>query len=96
MRSAQRAPVPAARRWITISSALNHLRRLPNRSRESKAYAIQAGRELRILVNNEQVTDEEAKEIAKGIAGRIEAELRYPGRIKVTIIRETRVTEYAR
>ncbi|MDI9455654.1 MAG: ribonuclease Y [Spirochaetota bacterium] len=61
-----------------------------------KAYAIQAGRELRILVNNEQVTDEEAKEIAKGIAGRIEAELRYPGRIKVTIIRETRVTEYAR
>ncbi|NLK13263.1 MAG: ribonuclease Y [Spirochaetales bacterium] len=61
-----------------------------------KAYAIQAGRELRILVNNEQVTDEGAKEIAKGIAGRIEAELRYPGRIKVTIIRETRVTEYAR
>jgi ribonuclease Y len=61
-----------------------------------KAYAIQAGRELRILVNNEQVSDEGAKEIAKGIAGRIEAELRYPGRIKVTIIRETRVTEYAR
>ena len=47
-------------------------------------------------MNNEQVTDEGAKEIAKGIAGRIEAELRYPGRIKVTIIRETRVTEYAR
>jgi len=61
-----------------------------------KAYAIQAGRELRILVNNEQVSDEGAKEIAKGIAGRIEAELRYPGRIKVTIIRETWVTEYAR
>ena len=61
-----------------------------------KAYAIQAGRELRILVNNEQVSDEGAAEIAKGIAGRIEAELRYPGRIKVTIIRETRVTEYAR
>ncbi|MCK9286923.1 MAG: ribonuclease Y [Sphaerochaetaceae bacterium] len=61
-----------------------------------KAYAIQAGRELRILVNNDSVTDDGAKEIAKGIAGRIEAELRYPGRIKVTIIREMRVVEYAR
>ncbi len=61
-----------------------------------KAYAIQAGRELRILVNNDTVTDDGAKEIAKGIAGRIEAELRYPGRIKVTIIREMRVVEYAR
>ena len=61
-----------------------------------KAYAIQAGRELRILVNNENVNDEGAKDIAKGIASRIEAELRYPGRIKVTIIRETRIVEYAR
>ncbi len=61
-----------------------------------KAFAIQAGRELRILVNNEQVSDEDAKEIAKGVAQRIEAELRYPGRIKVTIIREMRVVEYAR
>jgi ribonuclease Y len=61
-----------------------------------KAYAIQAGRELRILVNNDSVSDEGAKEIAKDIAGRIEAELRYPGRIKVTIIREMRVVEYAR
>ncbi|HZJ88139.1 MAG TPA: ribonuclease Y [Sphaerochaeta sp.] len=61
-----------------------------------KAFAIQAGRELRILVNNERVSDDDAKEIAKGIAQRIEAELRYPGRIKVTIIREMRVVEYAR
>jgi ribonuclease Y len=61
-----------------------------------KAFAIQAGRELRILVNNDQVSDDGAKEIAKGIAKRIEAELRYPGRIKVTIIREMRVVEYAR
>lgn len=61
-----------------------------------KAYAIQAGRELRILVNNDTVSDEGAKDIAKGIASRIEAELRYPGRIKVTIIREMRVVEYAR
>ena len=61
-----------------------------------KAFAIQAGRELRIMVNADTVTDDGAKEIAKGIASRIEAELRYPGRIKVTIIREMRAVEYAR
>ena len=61
-----------------------------------KAYAIQAGRELRILVNNELLNDESSKDLAKQIAKKIENDLRYPGRIKVTIIRETRVTEYAR
>ncbi len=61
-----------------------------------KAFAVQAGRELRILVNASQVTDDMARETAKGIASRIEAELRYPGRIKVTIIREMRAVEYAR
>ena len=60
------------------------------------AFAIQAGRELRILVNSDTVSDDGAKNIAHGIAERIEAELRYPGKIKVTIIRETRVVEYAR
>ncbi|MCL1992048.1 MAG: ribonuclease Y [Spirochaetes bacterium] len=61
-----------------------------------KSFAIQAGRELRILVNNEAVTDEQSKHLARNIAKKIESDLRYPGRIKVTIIRETRVTEYAR
>lgn len=61
-----------------------------------KAFAVQAGRELRILVNAETVSDDKAREIAKGIASRIEAELRYPGRIKVTIIREMRAVEYAK
>lgn len=61
-----------------------------------KAYAIQAGRELRILVNSETVNDEQALELCKNIAKKIEAELRYPGRIRVTIIRETRIVEYAR
>ena len=61
-----------------------------------KAFAVQAGRELRIMVNADTVTDENARDIAKGIATRIEAELRYPGRIKVTIIRELRAVEYAR
>lgn len=61
-----------------------------------KAFAIQAGRELRIIVNNEQVSDDQAKELCKNIAKKIESDLRYPGRIKVTIIRETRIVEYAR
>ncbi|MHB9296589.1 putative ribonucrease Y [Pillotina sp. SPG140] len=61
-----------------------------------KAFAIQAGRELRIIVNNEKISEEHAQEMAKQIAKRIENDLRYPGRIKVTIIRETRIVEYAR
>lgn len=61
-----------------------------------KAYAIQAGRELRIMVNHDHVSDGDAKDLAKTIAKKIEAELKYPGRIKVTIIRETRIVEYAR
>jgi ribonuclease Y len=81
----------------------NYIRRLENLERIAvgfdgvdKAYAIQAGRELRIMVNHERIQDNGAKEMAKQIAKKIEAELRYPGRIKVTIIRETRVVEYAR
>ncbi|WP_040588445.1 ribonuclease Y [Alkalispirochaeta alkalica] len=61
-----------------------------------KSFAIQAGRELRIMVNHEKVSDQEAREIAKKIAKQIEDQLRYPGRIKVTMIRETRIVEYAR
>jgi ribonuclease Y len=81
----------------------NYLKRLENLEKIAedfdgvdKAYAIQAGRELRILVNNEKVSDDASKELAKSIAKRIENELKYPGRIKVTIIREMRVIEYAR
>jgi ribonucrease Y len=81
----------------------NYIKRLENLERIAedfegveKAYAIQAGRELRIMVNNEQVSDGGAREIAKEIAKRIESQLRYPGRIKVTMIRETRIVEYAR
>ncbi|MCF7945472.1 MAG: ribonuclease Y [Spirochaetia bacterium] len=90
---------PGARR----ETLNNYIRRLENLEKISesfegvdKAYAIQAGRELRILVNNESVNDDSAKGLAKEIAKKIEDELRYPGRIKVTIIRETRVVEYAR
>jgi ribonuclease Y len=61
-----------------------------------KAYALQAGREVRIFVHPESVSDFEAKNMARAIALQIETELRYPGQIKVTIIRETRIIDYAR
>lgn len=61
-----------------------------------KTYAIQAGREIRVFVKPEEVDDYQMKKIARDIADRIEAELKYPGEIKVTAIRENRVIEYAR
>lgn len=61
-----------------------------------KAYAIQAGREIRVMVANEQVGDAEAVVLSKDIAKKIEQEMTYPGQIKVTVIRETRATEYAK
>jgi len=62
----------------------------------SKAYAIQAGRELRIIVESEEVSDNEAVWLSKDIAKRIEKEVQYPGEIKVTVIRETRAVGFAR
>lgn len=61
-----------------------------------KVYAIQAGREVRVFVEPKQVDDFAAYRLAKDIASKIESELRYPGEIKVNVIRETRVIEYAR
>lgn len=61
-----------------------------------KAYALQAGREIRIFVTPEAVTDIEARNMARDIAKHIEEEIQYPGEIKVTLIRENRITEYAR
>jgi ribonucrease Y len=95
--------ISAARPGARKETLDNYLKRLENLESIAedfdgvdKAYAIQAGRELRILVNNEKINDDAAKELAKNIAKRIESELKYPGRIKVTIIREMRVVEYAR
>lgn len=61
-----------------------------------KSYAIQAGREIRIFVQPEKISDLEAKKLARQIADRIQEELKYPGEIKVNVIREMRVVEYAR
>ena len=62
----------------------------------NKAFALQAGREIRIMVESGQVSDEDAVWLSKDIAKRIENELEYPGQIKVTVIRETRAIDYAR
>jgi ribonuclease Y len=62
----------------------------------SKAFALQAGREIRIIVESHKVSDDKASLIAKDIAQKIKSELDYPGQIKVTVIREMRAVEYAR
>ena len=95
--------ISAARPGARRETLDNYVKRLENLegiaagfTGVDKAYAIQAGRELRILVNSESINDDQSRDLAKQIAKKIENDLRYPGRIKVTIIRETRITEYAR
>jgi ribonuclease Y len=61
-----------------------------------KAFAIQAGRELRILVENSRVNDEQARLLSRDIARRVESELSFPGQVRVAVIRETRATDYAK
>ena len=61
-----------------------------------KCFAIQAGREIRILVENEKISDNDAVMLCKDVIKKIESELTYPGQIKVTVIRETRISDYAK
>lgn len=61
-----------------------------------KSYAVQAGREIRIMVIPEQISDDDMVLLARNISKQIEAELEYPGQIKVNVIRESRVTDYAK
>jgi ribonuclease Y len=90
---------PGARRDI-LESYVKRLEKLEGIADSfqgvSKAFALQAGREIRIVVEAERVSDEETVWLSKDIARRIESELEYPGQIKVTVIRETRAVEYAR
>ena len=90
---------PGARRDILESyvKRLEKLERIADSFKGvSKSFALQAGREIRIMVESDKVTDEEAIWLSKDIARRIEHELEYPGQIKVTVIRETRAVDYAK
>ena len=60
------------------------------------AFAVQAGREVRILVDSAHVNDRQAKKLSRDVAGAIEQTLTYPGEVKVTVLRETRAVEYAK
>ena len=90
---------PGARR----DTAENYLKRLEDLERVAnsfggveKSYAIQAGREIRVFVSPEKISDLEMRKLARDVADKIEQDLKYPGEIKVHVIRENRVVEYAR
>jgi len=90
---------PGARRE-TLESYIRRLERLEELADSfpgvEKAYAIQAGREIRVMVRCEQVDDAQAEQLASDIAERVEKEVEYPGQIKVTVIREKRAVAYAK
>jgi ribonuclease Y len=90
---------PGARRE-TLESYIKRLQKLEEIASSfdgvEKSYAIQAGREVRIMVKPERVNDATAVQLSRDIVKRIESELEYPGQIKVTVIRETRAVEYAK
>ena len=90
---------PGARRE-TLETYTNRLKQLEDITNSfkgvEKSFAIQAGREVRIMVVPEQVSDSEMVLLARDISKQIEAELEYPGQIKVNVIRESRVTDYAK
>ncbi len=90
---------PGARRE-TLEAYIKRLEKLEEIANSyecvEKSYAIQAGREIRIMIKPEDVDDAGAIEVARDIVKKIESELEYPGQIKVNVIRETRAVEYAK
>jgi ribonuclease Y len=93
----------AARPGVRRESIENYIKRLENLEKIAmahegveKCYAIQAGREVRIIVKPDQLNDEMSSLVAREIAQKIEAEMNYPGQIKVTVIRESRFVDYAK
>jgi len=90
---------PGARREI-VESYINRIKELENlgmsQAGVEKAYAIQAGRELRVIVESEKISDDEADKISFNIAQKIQTEMTYPGQVKVTVIRERRAVNYAK
>jgi ribonuclease Y len=83
-----------------MESYIQRLKDLENTALEfdgvNKCYAISAGRELRIMVDAENVSDVKASELSFDISKKIETEMQYPGQIKVTVIREMRAVNYAK
>lgn len=90
---------PGARREV-LESYIKRLEDLERIAKSypgvEKSYAVQAGRELRIIVSNNEVSDAEAVLLSRNISRQIESELTYPGQIKVSVVRETRAVDYAR
>jgi ribonuclease Y len=90
---------PGARREM-LESYVQRLTDLEEVARSfpgvERAFAIQAGREIRVVVENSRVSDQEARLLSKEIARKVEAELAYPGQVRVSVIRETRATDYAK
>jgi len=90
---------PGARREM-MESYIKRLKQLEETANGFKGvnqcFAIQAGRELRVMVDAENVTDERAAELSYEISQKIEKEMQYPGQIKITVIREMRAVAYAK
>ncbi len=90
---------PGARREV-VEAYINRLKELENRALSFpgvlKTYAIQAGRELRVIVGADKISDEEANNISFELSKQIQEEMTYPGQIKITVIRETRAVSYAK
>ncbi len=90
---------PGARREI-VEAYIKRLNDLENLAQSYpgvvKTYAIQAGRELRVIVGADKVTDAESEKLSADIATKIQKEMTYPGQVKITVIRETRSVAYAK
>lgn len=90
---------PGARREI-VESYIKRINDLESIATDMpgvlKSYAIQAGRELRVIVESEKISDEKASELSLEISQKIQTEMTYPGQVKVTVIRETRSVNYAK
>jgi len=90
---------PGARREV-VESYIKRLKELEDIALQypgvTKTYAIQAGRELRVIVGADKTTDHDAEKLSMEIARKIQSDMTYPGQIKITVIRETRAVNYAK
>jgi len=90
---------PGARREV-VESYIKRLKELEalalSHPGVMKTYAIQAGRELRVIVGSDKISDKEAESLSNDIAKKIQDEMTYPGQVKITVIRETRAISYAK